>query len=164
VTGHSYGWSEFEIDATTQKLMVTTWGIDWYGPPSRDLNPGEPYILHRFEVSPRYGCPGCGDGICAPVTEKCGGNDTTFLQCTSDCGKCPNGSACGDDNMCQSGLCNALICTLPQANGSLCVRDDGCQSGLCNAGICTSPQANGSICARDAGCISGNCFLLVCRL
>ncbi|MBX7166413.1 MAG: alkaline phosphatase D family protein [Pirellulales bacterium] len=29
--GHSWGWTEFEIDATTQDLLVTTYGIDTQG-------------------------------------------------------------------------------------------------------------------------------------
>ena len=165
VAGHSYGWTEFEINAATQKLTVTTWGIDWYEPPSRELNPGEPYILHRFEVLPRNGCPRCGDGICDanfPLLEKCGGNDTTLLQCRSDCGKCGNGELCGDDNMCASGLCNVGICTFPQENGQPCARDEGCESGICNFAICVSPQPNGNICDSAAACISGICKLGRC--
>lgn len=30
VAVNSFGWTEFEIDAQTQCLAVTTWGIDWY--------------------------------------------------------------------------------------------------------------------------------------
>ncbi len=30
VSLNTYGWSEFEIDADTQQLRVTTYGIDWY--------------------------------------------------------------------------------------------------------------------------------------
>jgi alkaline phosphatase D len=103
----------------------------------------------------------CGDGFC-DGTEKCGGNDVTALQCRSDCGRCPNSSACGDDNMCSSGLCNVGVCTSPLNNGSVCVRDEGCQSGLCNAGICTAPQNNGSVCVRNDGCRSGLCDLGIC--
>jgi len=33
VSLHTYGWTEFEIDAVTQQLVVTTYGIDWYDEP-----------------------------------------------------------------------------------------------------------------------------------
>jgi phosphodiesterase/alkaline phosphatase D-like protein len=77
----------------------------------------------------------CGDGWCEG-TEQCGGNDTTLLQCRSDCGRCANHSACGDDNMCASGLCNLGICTSPQADGQPCLRDKGCVSRNCRFGFC----------------------------
>lgn len=190
VAGHSYGWTEFQIDVASQKLLVTTWGIDWYDAPTGyDVNPVDgkpdnlysdnkltdlllnqkPYKLHTFEVLPRNGCPGCGDGICAGA-EKCGGNDTTLLQCTTDCGKCPNGDPCGDDNMCESGLCSGDIvgiCIFPQDNGQPCTRDKACKSGICNglgdiAGFCTAPQANGTVCTRNKTCQSGLCDLGFC--
>ncbi len=131
VSAHTYGWTEFEIDATTQKLVVTTHGIDWYEDNSdlNDLLSREPFIASQFEIEPKFGCQG---GM-------------------------PNGNLCSDDTMCQSRLCNVGICTSPQPNGNVCVRDEGCISGLCNAGICTDPQPNGNVCVRDEGCISGLC-------
>jgi hypothetical protein len=105
----------------------------------------------------------CGDGYC-DGTEKCGGNDTTLLQCRTDCGKCPNGEACADDGMCQSGVCNGVVCTAKQANGSICTKDSTCQSGICNFGICVSPQPDGNICQKPKACRSGNCELGTCRV
>jgi len=174
VAGHSYGWTEFEIDAATRKLRVTTYGIDWYDAPTGaeyseseldNILNQEQYVLHKFEVSPRDGCAGCGDGICdshIPALEKCGGNDTTLLQCTTDCGKCANGELCGDDNMCESGLCSgdiAGVCIFPQENGQLCGKDEGCISGICNFAICVSPQPNGNLCEDDNVCQSGICTI-----
>lgn len=56
VAGHYYsfntfGWTEFNIDAETQQLRVTTYGIDAY---RRDiLNPGaQPEIVSEFTVDP----------------------------------------------------------------------------------------------------------------
>jgi phosphodiesterase/alkaline phosphatase D-like protein len=179
VAGHSYGWTEFEINATTQKLLVTTYGIDWYDAPAEDeytddklsdLLTRKPYILQQFEVLPRNGRPRCGDDICAPFTEKCGGNDDTLLQCTSDCGKCGNGELCGDDNMCASGLCSgdiAGVCISPQANGQPCTRDEGCQSGNCRAGIptptCQATSPGGSTCSSHTQCSSGVCSFGFCK-
>jgi phosphodiesterase/alkaline phosphatase D-like protein len=187
VAGHSYGWSEFSINRNDQKLLVKTYGTDWYHAPSGyDVNPadGKPdnnysnnklkeltsrdyqddtdpttYILHKFEVAPRTGCPGCGDGICE-TPEKCGGNDTTLLQCRSDCGLCPNKSPCGDNNMCESGLCSsdtAGVCIFPQENKQPCQKDEGCKSGICNFLFCVSPQPDGNLCENDNACQSGIC-------
>ncbi|MGE3181950.1 MAG: hypothetical protein AB7N71_09985, partial [Phycisphaerae bacterium] len=54
---HHYGWSEFDVDAQTQALVVTTYGIDWYDeaalladPPS--IAARNPEVIHRFTVMP----------------------------------------------------------------------------------------------------------------
>lgn len=55
---HSYGWSEFTIDAEAQKLTVTTWGLPPYS--ERDLQvqrtnilAGKPKIVSQIEVLPK---------------------------------------------------------------------------------------------------------------
>lgn len=63
---HTFGWTEFEIDAATQRLTVTTWGIDWYSSDDLAANPDEviarqPRIVSQFEVY-----PACPDGDDAP--------------------------------------------------------------------------------------------------
>jgi hypothetical protein len=44
---HTYGWSEFAVDAATQKLTVTTWGLD---PAHLDATPS---VVSQFEVTAR---------------------------------------------------------------------------------------------------------------
>ncbi|PZO56276.1 MAG: hypothetical protein DCF15_09220 [Phormidesmis priestleyi] len=56
--GHSSSWAEFEIDPVTQKLTVTTWGIDGYSEEELLANPEAiinqtPTILSQFEVNPQ---------------------------------------------------------------------------------------------------------------
>jgi len=52
---HSYGWAEFDIDADTQRLTVTTYGIEWYDEAELLADPyavmaREPKVINRFEV------------------------------------------------------------------------------------------------------------------
>jgi len=61
VAVNSYGWTEFEIDADTQALTVTTYGVDWYSPEDVEADPDSvlalaPQVVSRFEVEAR------GDG------------------------------------------------------------------------------------------------------
>ncbi len=53
---HTFGWTEFEIDAESQNLLITTYGIDPYG--SDDLSNDlanilsrDPQIINQFEVA-----------------------------------------------------------------------------------------------------------------
>lgn len=57
---NTYGWTEFEIDADSQELLVTTYGIDWYD--SFDLQNDalevisrQPEVISRFKVAPATG-------------------------------------------------------------------------------------------------------------
>lgn len=55
---NSYGWTEFKIDAVTQKLNVKTWGIAPYSKAQLDATPAaitsrEPAVVSEFEVAPR---------------------------------------------------------------------------------------------------------------
>jgi len=69
VAVNTYGWTEFDIDAATQNLTVTTWGIDWYRPEEIAAAPWfillrQPQIVSRFVVTPQR-----DDGIgCPPLT------------------------------------------------------------------------------------------------
>lgn len=52
---HTYGWTLFEIDADTQALTVTTYGIDWYDESELAQAPQEianrkPAVVSRFRV------------------------------------------------------------------------------------------------------------------
>ncbi|WP_016951595.1 phytase [Anabaena sp. PCC 7108] len=57
VATHTYGWTEFDIDPITQKLTVTTYGIDAYTREELEANPDsvtnrQPQIVSQFEVNP----------------------------------------------------------------------------------------------------------------
>jgi hypothetical protein len=52
-----YGWSEFEIDAQSQRLTVTTYGISWYDQldlanDSDEVLGRVPKVISRFDVDP----------------------------------------------------------------------------------------------------------------
>lgn len=54
---HTYGWTEFDIDPTTQQLIVTTYGIDDYSQAEMEANPDSvkartPQIVSQFTVTP----------------------------------------------------------------------------------------------------------------
>ncbi|MBW4605588.1 MAG: phytase [Calothrix sp. FI2-JRJ7] len=68
VAAHTYGWTEFDIEPTTQKLVLTTYGIDAYTREELEANPTDiinrtPRIVSQFEVNPRAGAirGGAGD-------------------------------------------------------------------------------------------------------
>ena len=55
---HSLGWTEFEINAQSQRLVVTTWGIDPYSAAQLAADPvavlsREPAIVSQFVVKPQ---------------------------------------------------------------------------------------------------------------
>jgi phosphodiesterase/alkaline phosphatase D-like protein/predicted AlkP superfamily pyrophosphatase or phosphodiesterase len=57
VATETYGWTEFNIDKDTQKLTVTTYGIDPYTRAELEANPSAitsrvPKIVSQFEVTP----------------------------------------------------------------------------------------------------------------
>ncbi len=56
VVTHTYGWTEFEIDAVTQKLIVTTYGIPDYTYDQLAANPSlitslTPQVMSKFSVA-----------------------------------------------------------------------------------------------------------------
>ena len=132
--------------------------------------------------------PVCGDDVCE-LPELCGAVNSG-LECNADCGKCPNGTACASNGVCESGVCNAPICIEAGsvAPGGTCTTNGACSSGSCAAGFCAGscgdgyctvvPNAetcyanscqadcgacpNGVPCTLNADCASGRCFGLVC--
>ncbi len=57
VAASTYGWTKFDIDATTQKLTVTTYGIEPYAREAIEANPdaffaNDPQIVSQFVVNP----------------------------------------------------------------------------------------------------------------
>ena len=76
VAVHTYGWTEFEINAQTQCLGVTTWGVDWYGPAELLLNAAgvalrRPRIVSQYVVAPA----GSPSGVCDAPTARQPGLD-----------------------------------------------------------------------------------------
>lgn len=58
VASHNFSWTEFDIDPVTQKLTVTTYGIEAYSEADLLANPEavtslEPSIISQFEVNPQ---------------------------------------------------------------------------------------------------------------
>ncbi|MGF1493311.1 MAG: esterase-like activity of phytase family protein [Microcoleaceae cyanobacterium] len=56
--GHTYGWTQFDIDAETQELTVTTYGIEAYSEEELLADPEgitsrEPVIVSQFVVNPQ---------------------------------------------------------------------------------------------------------------
>ena len=65
VAAHTYGWTQFDIDPITQKLTVTTYGIDAYSEEELLADPQEiinrvPGIVSQFEVKPSESEPTFG--------------------------------------------------------------------------------------------------------
>jgi len=65
VAAHHYGWTEFEVDAATKALSLTTWGVDWYTPAEAAADPqaiiARPItVRQRFTVAPQA-APCTGD-------------------------------------------------------------------------------------------------------
>jgi myo-inositol-hexaphosphate 3-phosphohydrolase/phosphodiesterase/alkaline phosphatase D-like protein len=57
VSTHTYGWTQFDIDQTTQKLTVTTYGVPAYSEAELLANPSAvtsltPRVVSQFEVNP----------------------------------------------------------------------------------------------------------------
>jgi len=58
VSAHHYGWTEFEVDAVSKALTMTTWGVDWYTPAEAAADPAgiiaRPItVRQRLTVSPQ---------------------------------------------------------------------------------------------------------------
>ncbi len=75
IAAHTYGWSEFNIDQQTQKLTVTTYGVDAYTRAELEANPTaitsrQPKIVSQFEVTP--------NAAVTPKLTKSAGDDYTI--------------------------------------------------------------------------------------
>jgi hypothetical protein len=70
VAVHHYGWTEFDVDAESKALTITTYGVDWYTPQQAAADPlgiiARPItIRQQLRVTPAGGgCTGDlnGDG------------------------------------------------------------------------------------------------------
>ena len=57
IAAHTYGWTEFEINPRTQKLLVTTYGVNPYTQTDLQANPDaiagqQPFIVSQFTIDP----------------------------------------------------------------------------------------------------------------
>ncbi len=80
-----------------------------------------------------------------------------------------DGSACGEDSQCQTGLCRTNgtscgVCGKAVSVGEKCNAEDDCEEGLqCMAGQCKKPVANGGACRysddcqAESYCFDGTC-------
>ena len=76
VATNTYGWTEFNVDKDTQKLTVTTYGIDAYNRAELEANPTaitsrQPKIVSQFEVTP--------NGFAAEPVAGTAGDDTNII-------------------------------------------------------------------------------------
>ncbi|AFY48976.1 phosphodiesterase/alkaline phosphatase D [Nostoc sp. PCC 7524] len=58
--GHTYGWTEFDVNPTTQALTVTTYGINSYSEEELNINtiPNlSPKVVSKFVVNPQFRNP-----------------------------------------------------------------------------------------------------------
>jgi hypothetical protein len=177
VATNTLGWAEFNIDAVTQKLTVTTYGVDLYKLPENedagysheeveDILNRVPRIVSQFEVRPHCGCalPVCiGDNQCGNA-EGCYNN-----VCNGVLGCVPrnwleNDKVCFNDDACQSGSCSLAKCAPCKADEEVCADNDTCCSNICNAFKCAGPNSIEALkpCTANAACISGNCVAGLC--
>ena len=68
---NTYGWSEFNIDPKTQKLTVTTYGVDAYSREQIEQDPTTfanqtPKIVSQFEVNPQAAAKAASDKLVLP--------------------------------------------------------------------------------------------------
>jgi phosphodiesterase/alkaline phosphatase D-like protein len=95
IAAHTFGWTEFNIDQQTQKLTVTTYGVDAYTREELEANPSaianrQPKIVSQFEVDPnspldiQFGST--GDDNVSPQSGKIlfTGDGADFVESTKD--------------------------------------------------------------------------------
>jgi phosphodiesterase/alkaline phosphatase D-like protein len=120
VATHVYGWTEFNIDQKTQKLTVTTYGIEPYTRAELEANPTAisnrtPKIVSQFEVTPTLeptlfsGTTGA-DNLIAGTTPKFEGfNNTVFTGAGNDTVDVPIGGVGTGNNRVDLGSGNDVI-------------------------------------------------------
>jgi hypothetical protein len=96
------------------------------------LDPGDPCLFSRECRSGTCSagfCRGsCGDGFCTVVP-----NGETCFSCSTDCGRCPNGTpGCTSGSQCASGTCVLGFCVAScKPFTAACSQDVECCSGNC---------------------------------
>ncbi|PSB55649.1 hypothetical protein C7B77_14365 [Chamaesiphon polymorphus CCALA 037] len=121
VATHVYGWTEFNIDKQTQKLTVTTYGIDPYTRAELEANPQaiidrQPKIVSQFEVTPNNVAPTLvagtagTDNLIAGITPGFDGfNDNVFTGSGNDNVDVPISGANAGNNRIDLGSGNDVI-------------------------------------------------------
>ncbi|MEB3148202.1 MAG: 5'/3'-nucleotidase SurE, partial [Sphaerospermopsis sp.] len=121
VATHTYGWTQFDIDPVTQKLTVTTYGIEYYNREELEANPDEiinrqPQIVSQFEVNPTLliaesnlvvGTPGA-DSLIAGINFD-GVNDIVFTGAGNDEVDVPFGGILAGNNRIATGSGQDII-------------------------------------------------------
>ncbi len=121
VATHVYGWTEFNIDKQTQKLTVTTYGIDPYTRAELEANPDaitsrQPKVVSQFEVIPNNVAPTLiagtagADNLIAGITPGFDGfNDNVFTGSGNDSVDIPISGANAGNNRLDLGSGNDII-------------------------------------------------------
>lgn len=65
---NTYGWTEFQVDAQTQRLCVTTWGVPFYDPATAQAAPQyllslQPQIVQEICVDAILPAPACNPDV-----------------------------------------------------------------------------------------------------
>ncbi|MBT8439826.1 MAG: alkaline phosphatase D family protein [Gammaproteobacteria bacterium] len=179
VNGHSFGWTEFEINPVDHKLLVTTYGIDWYEPPLDDADVTDIlnrrlFVENQFKVTPVFpaangaecvidkNCTSCRCSLLAGIGEEGLG------QCIA---KLTDGSTCVGDGQCESGRCTLLGPGLPKCqekvpDNGICLNDIDCDSGICSGFRCVASltdRPDGAGCTLDGHCESRRCSDFKCK-
>ena len=121
VATNTYGWTEFDINKQTQKLTVTTYGIDAYSRAQLEANPEAitarvPKIVSQFEVTPNNVPPTLvagtagNDNLIAGITPGFDGfNDNVFTGSGNDVVDVPIAGANSGNNRVDLGSGNDII-------------------------------------------------------
>lgn len=122
----TWGWTEFEIDEVSQKLSVTTYGID----PAGEAD-GEVPVVSKFEVDPRSRSG--NDASCENDIDCASCRCSVLGECTA---RLNNGEVCLIDLQCKSDRCSFMGSLVPKCqpklpNGAECLFDDDCLAGDC---------------------------------
>ena len=106
IAAHHYGWSEFDIDAQSKALTITTYGVDWYTPAEAAADPAaiiaRPItVRQQMVLTPRPGA--CAQDLNSDGTVN-GADLAILFNAWGACGggACPadfdaDGSVDGDD-------------------------------------------------------------------
>ncbi|NER37522.1 MAG: phosphodiesterase [Oscillatoria sp. SIO1A7] len=75
IGGHTFGWTEFEVDAQTQELTVTTYGVEPYSQDEIEANPEAiatqtPFVVSQFTIDPLLGNTGLPEAVQDSVQQR----------------------------------------------------------------------------------------------
>ena len=75
IGAHTFGWTEFDVNAQTQELTVTTYGVDPYSQDEIEANPEAiatqtPFVVSQFTVDPLLGNTGLPEAVQDSVQQR----------------------------------------------------------------------------------------------